>query len=300
MNAEASGPGAVDRARRWIVETPRRYRIYRMEYRKLFRRDGVLPDLLIIGAMKSGTTTLFEMLAQHPGFVPPEVKEIQFFNHPRNRARGEAWYRAHFPRRGQMDQLAGVLGYRPVTGEATPAMSVPFAAEQTARLVPDARLVVSLRNPVERAWSHYQHMRRHPLPERASFAEALERELAYLNDGVKLTPENYHRMAPLLHRFGYVNRGQYAEQLERWFAHFPREHFLFLNFDQWVNDPASATARIAEHVGLPEHEFEVTVANPGRYRSSMPEDCRERLTEHFRPWNRRLFDLLDESWGWPC
>jgi hypothetical protein len=57
---------------------------------------------------------------------------------------------------------------------------------------------------------------------------------------------------------------------------------------------------VAEHVGLPPHVFEATRANPGHYREDMPEDCREILVEHFRPWNRRLFQLLGEQWDWPC
>jgi hypothetical protein len=255
------------------------------------RPGGCLPDFLIIGAMKSGTTSLFRMLTQHPGVVEPAVKEVQFFNQPANHARGEAWYRAHFPTRRSLDQRSRKIGYDAVTGEATPAMSAPAYAPNAASLVPEARLIVSLRNPVDRAWSHYQHMRRHAIPDRATFGEALDREFAWLARGDRLTVKNYRQVAPRLHRLGYVNRGQYAEQLEQ---------ILVLNFDDWKRDPDLATTRMIDHIGLPPARLEVARANPGHYKSRMPDDCSERLIEHFRPWNRKLFDLLGEEWDWPC
>ncbi len=277
----------------------RRLRIYRMAAKARVAPGGVLPDFLIIGAMKSGTTTLFRLLAQHEGVAEPAAKEVQYFNQPDNYARGEAWYRAHFPSSMAMKAKSAELGYRAVTGEATPAMSAPSYARNAAGLIPDARLIVSLRDPVERAWSHYQHMRRHAIPDRASFSEAIDREFAWLQRGDRLTEDNYREVAPRLHRLGYINRGHYAEQLEHWFRHFPRNQFLILNFEQWTRDPETTASRIAEHVGLPPHRLPMTRANTGGYASRMPQECRHTLTEHFRPWNRRLFELLEEDWGWP-
>jgi len=290
----------AERARKWWMWGGRRLRVQRMRVKRLVRPGGALPDFLIIGAMKSGTTTLFQMLTQHPACLPPVVKELQFFNQPHNYARGEAWYRAHFPTRKTMTAAQQSLGYPPVTGEATPAMSFLPYADRAADLVPQARLIVSLRDPVERAWSHYKHMRRHPVPDRASFSEAIDRELRLLEEGVTLRDENYREMAPLLHKFGYLNRGHYADQLEHWFSRFPREQFLILNFEEWKKNPAEAADRITEHLGLPRHAYQARKANEGGYRSSMPEDCRDRLEAYFRPKNRALFDLLGEEWGWPC
>ena len=287
------------RLKKWWMLGQRRLRIYRMAARARLAPDGVLPDFLIIGAMKSGTTTLFRMLSSHEGVVEPATKEVQYFNQPDNYARGDAWYRAHFPTHQAMEARSRELGYRALTGEATPAMSAPAYAPNAARLVPDARLIVSLRDPVERAWSHYQHMRRHAIPDRVSFPEAIDRELTWLERGDRLTDDNYRKVAPRLHRLGYINRGQYAEQLEHWFTHFSRDRFLILNFEQWTRDPEATASRLAEHVGLPPHRLPMSRANTGGYASRIPEESRERLTEHFRPWNRRLFELLGEDWGWP-
>lgn len=277
----------------------RRLRHYEMHVRKHLRPGGVLPDMLIIGAMKCGTTTLFRMLEQHPGFVPPRAKEIQYFNQPRNHARGAAWYRAHFPDARQMRTAERRLGYRPISGEATPAMSAPMFARNAAALVPEARLIVTLRNPVDRAWSHYQHYQRHPEPDPVDFATAIERELDWIARGYRLTEDNFLELAHQMHRLGYIVRGHYAEQLENWFRHFRRDQFLILDFEHWTQNPLATAARIAQHAGLPPHHFEVIRANAGGYNRQMPSACRDRLTEHFRPWNRRLFKLLGEDWGWP-
>jgi hypothetical protein len=286
-----------------VVE--RRLRFHGMGLVKHLRPGGVLPDLLVIGAMKAGTTTLFDLLCEHPGFVPPRAKEIHFFSMPRNFGRGEAWYRAHFPTARAMARAAERLGYAPATGEATPTMSTPMYAGNAARIVPGARLVVTLRDPVERAWSHYQHMRRHAFPERLDFAAAIDADLARYARGLRLTPDNFRRQAPALVKRGYVQRGHYAEQLEHWLRFFPRERMLVLNFDRWKRDPARAADAIARFVGLPPHAFSNRRANVGGYDRTVPADCRERLAAHYRPHNRRLYELLGDDWksedgGWPA
>ncbi|MDZ7790913.1 MAG: sulfotransferase domain-containing protein [Xanthomonadales bacterium] len=271
-----------------------------MHVKKHLRPDGVLPDFLIIGAMKCGTTTLFKMLEQHPGFLPPVTKEIHYFDSPLNNARGQAWYRAHYPSERDMQAAEKRLGHAPLTGEATPAMSAPMYARNAAELVPDARIIVSLRNPVDRAWSHYQHYQRHPKPDPLDFQSALERELSWLAEGNTITEDNFLRLSPTAHRLGYVLRGRYVEQLEKWFEYFPKNQFLILNFERWVQDPASAARRVAEHVGLPAAKLNATRSNQGGYQKSMPQACRDLLTEYYRPWNRRLFDMIEEEWDWPC
>jgi hypothetical protein len=271
-----------------------------MEVAKWFRTDGVLPDVLIIGAMKSGTTTLFDMMCEHPGFLAPLTKEIEYFTNPRNFSRGVGWYRAHFPSRRAMQRSSRALGYKVVTGEATPGMSTPFYATNARDVVPAARLIVTMRNPVDRAWSHFQHMRRIYRSDATTFMEAIKADLDAYYRGEALTPENFRREWPRLVIRNYVQRGHYAEQIEHWLDHFPRDQFLFLNFDDWRRCPSQAANAIARFSGLPEHSFTYRKSNTGSYDESMPAQCRRLLTAHYRPHNRRLFDLLGEDWRWPA
>src|SRR5919201_3141433 len=133
-----------------------------------------LPDFLIIGAQKAGTTALYAYLRWHPGITGPSWKEVSFFD--RYYARGEAWYRGNMPSRPRQWLAERRNGRPPLVGEASPSyLFHPLAPERVANLLPRARLIAVLRNPVDRAFSHYQHElslgREH-----LSFEEALDRE----------------------------------------------------------------------------------------------------------------------------
>jgi hypothetical protein len=125
-----------------------------------------LPDFLLLGAQKAGTTALYEYLRRHPQITGPSWKEVSFFD--RHWARGESWYRGNFP------NLARTRGK--LVGEASPSYVLhPLAPQRVQELVPDARLIVLVRNPVDRAFSQYNHevaLGREPLP----FEEALDAE----------------------------------------------------------------------------------------------------------------------------
>src|SRR5581483_1042107 len=138
-------------------------------------RGRLLPDFLVIGTVKSGTTTLHGWLSGHP-FVEPAVrKEVHFFDYAY--FRGVDWYRSHFPSECARDAFVREHGRPFVTGEASPSyISHEWAPSRIARVVPEAKLVVALRNPVDRAYSHYQMSRREGEEPLDSFADALAAE----------------------------------------------------------------------------------------------------------------------------
>tara|TARA_B100001540_G_scaffold299072_2_gene303170 strand:+ start:780 stop:1688 length:909 start_codon:yes stop_codon:yes gene_type:complete len=258
--------------------------------------ERVLPDFLIVGAMKSGTTSLFHYLTQHPGFCPPSTKEVHFLDNPTFYRFGESWYRSHFPTRSHMQGLEQQLGYRPVTGEATPSMVSELYAINAARHVPDARLVMVLRNPVDRAYSHYHHMRRSFFGEPLSFWDALDAEARRIDADRKRKGGATRRFK----RYSYARRGMYIDQIEHWLQYFPRERLQIFSYEQLVNSPNEVCNQLCAHIGLPPMSFETDEKrNTGHYSEPMEERCRERLTELYRPYNRRLFTFLGEDWGWP-
>src|SRR6187397_1377370 len=115
-----------------------------------------LPDFLILGAQKAGTTALYSYLRRHPAIVGPSWKEVSFFD--RHYARGEAWYRGNFPTRLRHALAERRAHARAIAGEASPSYVFhPSAPERVAALVPDARLIALVRNPIDRALSHYHH-----------------------------------------------------------------------------------------------------------------------------------------------
>jgi hypothetical protein len=260
-------------------------------------RGRLLPDYLIIGSTKCGTTSLHGWLNEHP-FVAETTKEIHFFN--MNYDRGADWYRCHFPYETEREQFAREHGRPYLIGEGTASYLAHYwTPQRVAKLVPDARLVVSLRDPADRAHSQYHYFRRRGSEPAETFEEALDLEAE------RLAGHEEHEIAePYFHswqvyRWGYHRTSRYAEHLERWFEVFPREQFLFLSFDEIVASPQRALDKVHTHVGLPAHEHtDLPVLNSGSYRP-MAEETRERLNAYFAPHNRRLYELTGIDFGWP-
>ena len=264
-------------------------------YGRATARWRPLPDFLVIGGQKCGTTALYAYLRWHPRITGPAWKEVSYFD--RHYGRGEAWYHGQFPSRPRLRVTGGRSGRLPLVGEASPSYVLhPNAPERVHALVPDVRLVVLLRDPVDRALSHYNHevaLGREPL----SFEEALEREPERLQGELeRLGDTSYFSHA--WWDYTYLARGRYAEQLERWLAVFPREQLLVLASERLRADPAATYARVLEH--LRADPFDLPDYPPvfEREYAPMAEETRRRLEEVFAPHNERLYALLGENLGW--
>jgi hypothetical protein len=255
-----------------------------------------LPDFLVIGAQKAGTTALYAYLRWHPAVLGPSWKEVSFFD--RHYARGEAWYRGHFPNRLRLGLAGRRTGREPLVGEASPSyLFHPLAPERVAALVPDVRLIAILRDPVERAFSHYNHevaLGREPL----SFEQAIEREEQRTRGEIErmLADPSYFSHAWWNHT--YVARGRYAEQLRRWLAVFPRERLLVLASEELSTRPAAAYADVLHFLGLPSHDLTSYPRLNTREYASMSPQTRVLLAQRFAQPNRELAELLGRDVGW--
>jgi hypothetical protein len=259
-------------------------------------RGRLLPDFLIVGSTKCGTTSIHGSLIAHP-LVAPTKKEIHFFN--MNYGRGADWYRSYFPYARDRDAFAAEHGRPFISGEATASYLADYwTPRRAAKLVPNARLIVCLRDPADRSYSQYHYFRRRGSEPLESFEEAIASE------GVRLRGEEAREIEDpsydswRVYRWGYLRTSRYAEHLERWLEDFPREQFLFLKFEDVVAAPERALERIHEHLGLPPHlDGELHTLNAGSY-EPMTEATRERLREYFRPHNERLRELTGIDFGW--
>lgn len=190
--------------------------------------SGGLPNFLIIGAMRSGTTSLARYLGAHPDVFVAQDKELHFFD--LNRDRGLDWYRAQF---------TGAEGERMV-GEATQTyMYDGEAVDRMASDLPDAKLIAILRDPVKRAYSHYwQNHARGTEP--LSFPDAIAAEPERLASSDKQSR----------FFFSYVDRGLYVRQLRRICEHYPRASLHVLLFEDLRDAPAEAYRSACAFLGV--------------------------------------------------
>lgn len=261
-----------------------------------------LPEFAIIGAQKSGTTSLYNYLAAGPGVLPSFTPETHFFDVWYDR--GEGWYRSRFPTTASRAAASRSGGHAAITGENSPFYMVhPLVPGRMRATLPDVRLIVLLREPVDRAVSAHNHNRGLGI-ETATFEEAIDRELRIWEEIQRLAndPEAAERdpekTLTVLRRFTYLTRGQYADQLERWFAEFPRERFLIMGSRDLFVDPGGTLARACGFLGIPAHALSEYEAMRAAKYADIDPALRTRLTEHFAPHNERLAALLGGQPNW--
>ncbi len=199
---------------------------------------GTLPDFVIVGAQKGGTTSLFRLLSQHPDIRPAERKELHYFSLFYDR--GLDWYRDRFPATEEGE----------ITGEGSPYyLFHPRAPEMMAETVPQARLIAMLRNPVDRAYSHWNHevttvsrMYKRTV-EPLGFEEAIEAEEERLRGEEARMLENAGYFSFNHQHHSYLSRGVYVDQLERFFRFFDKERMLMLGSEDFFERTSEALGR---------------------------------------------------------
>jgi hypothetical protein len=258
----------------------------------------MLPGFLIAGAARCGTTSLFEVLRQHPAVFGPSLprKEVHFFDMAYDR--GLAWYQCHFPLTARARLVTRAADTAPVAFEASPYyMFHPLAPERIARDLPGVKLLVLVRDPVERAYSAHAHQVGYGY-ETESFERALELEDARLEGEVeRILAEPTYISRP--HRFSaYRIRGHYADQLERLEEIFGRDRIHVVDSGDFFTDPGPVYDQILNFLGLPHIGQPVFTPVNARPRSPMPETLRAVLKEHYRPHDERLTPWLGREPSW--
>lgn len=257
----------------------------------------VLPDFILIGGQRCGTTSLFRALMEHPQIVRPTFhKGINYYDV--NYHRGFDWYRGHFPLRAAARARTRGHG-RPVVFEASGYyMFHPFAIERLARDLPDVKLVAMLRDPVERAYSAWKHE-----SARGFEWEDFDRALA-LEDERLVGEFDRMRRDPAYESFthrhhAYRRRGDYADQLEHVLQVFPRNQLHVMYSERFFEQPAQEFGALSRFLGLEgplPQRFDRYNARPGA--QAMSASSRALLTEHYREGNERLSDLLQQPHPW--
>jgi hypothetical protein len=262
-----------------------------MRFRTITRNARALPDFLLIGGQRCGSTSLYTTLCGHPQVLAGAHKEPHYFDN--NHLRGEHFYRRLFPLR------AHLRARQAITGEATTHyLSHPAVPGRVAAMLPDVRLIAILRDPVERAYSHYQLAHRNGR-EPLSFEQALAAEPERLaGEEARLLSDPAYRGDAYAVQ-SYRTRGLYLEQLERWWAMFPPERLLVLRSEDMFQRPGEVYAQTVAFLGLRPDTARTAFAarNQVVYSSMLPE-TRAELAAFYAEPNSRLEQRLGRSMGW--
>jgi Sulfotransferase domain len=255
-----------------------------------------LPDFLIVGAQRAGTTSLYRYLCAHPAVVPAVLeKGVHYFDMSPRRSVG--WYRARFPTSSSRAKATREAGVPAITGEASPYyLFHPSVPARAHAVVPDARIIVMLRDPAVRAHSHHQHELERGF-ERLPFELAVEREALRLDMDPAAIDED--SAAAFRHQhFSYLARGRYLEQLERWYAEYPPERVHVMISEEFFAEPERAFLAVQRFLGLPEHRLDQYEIHNARSYPAMPERTRRFLVEHFAEPNDALRRRLGIHPSW--
>jgi len=261
----------------------------------IFSSFRVLPNFLIIGTAKAGTTSLYEYLIKHPCIIPAIGKEIYFFD--KEYSKGTNWYKSFFPTTHQKPK-SNECNEKFITGEATPRyLFHPHAPRRVKELLPNVKLIVLLRNPVDRAYSHYQMEVRHG-NEKLSFEEAIEAEQSRVSDDMEKMEKDENFYSVKFYRCSYLTRGIYVDQLKRWLEYFPREQFLILESEDLYQNTSDVYNQVLQFLELPKFSLKEFKPYKKSNYSVITLQLRNKLNEFFKQHNERLEKLLERKFDW--
>jgi hypothetical protein len=290
----AQARGTIKKTRSQLAQKEQRLNQLRMRTKSHIEL-GALPDFLIIGTEKGGTTFLYWTLCQHPYVEPATEKELHFFDTRHWFEKDVSWYLSQFPSPTWRD------GRKVITGEASPYyLFHPFSPRRTSTILPNVKLIALLRNPVDRAYSAYNDKaaaRQEPLSFEEALAEEEERTAGELEK--MLADENHH--SPKYRKYSYLSRGIYVDQLQRWHKYFAPNQLLVLRSEDLFADPIGTVEIVHQFLNLPKCEMNITSLTEERNSlsySPMAPATRQRLEQFFEPHNRRLYEYLGVDFGW--
>jgi len=264
---------------------------------RLTHRARMLPGFLIVGAQRCGTTSMYRTLSQHPAILKAVLhKGVHYFDTGYDH--GLAWYQGHFPLRAHAALARRATGEVPLTFESSPYyMFHPLAAERISRDLPGVKLLVLVRDPVERAYSAHAHELARGF-ETEPFERALELEDQRLAGEAERIISQPEYLSYSHQHHAYLTRGIYSDQLERLDQLVGRDRVHVVDSGRFFTDPEPVYDGVLEFLGLRRHGYPVFERHNARPRSPMPETLRATLNDRFLPSDERLTRWLGQPPSW--
>lgn len=267
-------------------------------YRLLTSPLRLLPDFIIIGARRCGTTSLYSYLTQHPQVMRALTKEVHYFT--ANYDKGPDWYRSYFPTYLYKQFHQFIQHDSVITGEATPSYIYdPLVPQRVFRLKPDVKLIALLRNPVDAVYSAYQFGIKVGTytAEEMPFEQSIKNELEQLKADGCSSVGRRTVLAPA-RRGGWLWHGLCVEHLKPWLAQFPREQMLILISEAFFSEPHREFQRVLNFLGLRPHALASYERLNANDYPEMNTELYEQMIEYYAPYNRQLSELvgIDVKW----
>jgi len=275
----------------------RQFHNLQSSYRYATASARVLPNFIIIGAQKGGTTSLYEYLCEHHQILGAFSKEVHFFDY--NYHLGMTWYLSNFPTHWQIENRKRRLQKNVITGEATPYyMFHPTAPARIQDHLSDVKFIALLRNPVDRAFSHYQMMRRKGVETR-KFEDALHQETQLLRQDLEVLEENEFSRAEAHQRRSYLSRGIYINQLKQ-FDYAKQKDLLYIeSSERFFLEPQVVYDEVVSFLGIDTHLLKrPNPRNKGEYKQKIDPSLYEELSAYYEPYNQELFQYLGKTFEW--
>jgi len=274
---------------------------YRIVYHQLLKRNifaltgsiRVLPDFLVIGAKRCGTTSLFYHLPEHPCISKSPHDNMGFFND--NFHLGVNWYKSFFPTIFTRNKIKSEFGNFLAFDVTTTYMEEESTANNVYQTKPNMKIIVILRNPVDRAYSQY-HLSLREKEEKRSFEDVIEENMNRLDK----ESHKRHEIKPkfLEEKNNYLKKSLYAQQLRHWLKIFPRENILIIPTEEFESNQQAIYNKIFRFLDISQFEIKNTEKmEKGNY-PQMKSETRSLLLDYFRSHNNELFKLIDKKFDW--
>jgi len=263
-------------------------------FRTMIATLRVLPDFIIIGVQKGGTSSFYYYLIDHPNIFPALRKESHFFD----RYLGRRFYRSYFPTIFTKFYIENICKKKFVTGEATPDyIFFPYCAKNIFKTNPNVKIILLLRNPVDRAFSHYQ-MKVRRGQEAMSFHDGIKSEEKRLKRDDSMTDEEYYNKFNF-GGYSYLSRSRYVEQIKIWMEFFKNEQFLIIKTEDFEKNEQEILNKVYKFLELPIYtNRKLERKNVGHHSQKMEEGIRKELNEYFKPFNDELSKFLNMNFDW--
>ena len=247
----------------------------------------VLPNLIVIGVVRSGTTSLYHYLSQHPSIIKSAYDELGYFDS--NYELGLNWYKSLFPTIFEKKKVEEKNG-KFITYDVTPFYIYNEKTPQRIhQILPNSKLIVILRNPVDRSYSNYFLGN-----QEKKFEEIIANEKKILN---KIDKNNIDEYYDFVHT-SMLARGFYAEQLENWYKIFSKDQILIIQSEEFATETNKIMNNIFDFLELPRYDIPDNSKKNKIHYEPMKKETRRELIEYFRPYNEKLYSMINRNFDW--